>query len=224
MNDRLLTLIKTGRKTEDHAETSLHRHPRPHRKGRDRALRREGRGRNQRCAISPARSISPRVPCIAISSARTSWSGPPSSGTTSSSPAGCDAARRGRDHREARLAAMIRGFCHAHDEDPTLFRFLLFVQHGQLSKLAAGTPNAGRRRAHRARTRAITSARDSRRSTRTWRRRSSSGSCCSRSRLPPTAGCRPAMSAMSDRLVAAAWAAVRLLPGDLSCDRHLSSS
>ena len=39
-----------------------------------------------------------------------------------------------------KLAAMIRGFCHAHDEDPTLFRFLLFVQHGQLSKLAPGTP------------------------------------------------------------------------------------
>jgi hypothetical protein len=42
-------------------------------------------------------------------------------------------------HRK--LAAMIRGFCQAHDEDPTLFRFLLFVQHGQLSKLAPGTPN-----------------------------------------------------------------------------------
>ena len=40
----------------------------------------------------------------------------------------------------AKLAAMIRGFCHAHDEDPALFRFLLFVQHGQLSRLAAGTP------------------------------------------------------------------------------------
>ena len=39
-----------------------------------------------------------------------------------------------------KLAAMIRGFCHAHDEDPLLFRFLLFVQHGQLSKLAAGSP------------------------------------------------------------------------------------
>src|SRR5262249_7245014 len=39
-----------------------------------------------------------------------------------------------------KLAAMIRGFCHAHDENPTLFRFLLFVQHGQLNKLAAGTP------------------------------------------------------------------------------------
>jgi len=39
-----------------------------------------------------------------------------------------------------KLAAMIRGFCHAHDENPTLFRFLLFVQHGQLNKLAPGTP------------------------------------------------------------------------------------
>ena len=38
-----------------------------------------------------------------------------------------------------RMAAMIRGFCQAHDEDPTLFRFLLFVQHGQLSKLGADT-------------------------------------------------------------------------------------
>jgi AcrR family transcriptional regulator len=39
-----------------------------------------------------------------------------------------------------KLAAMIRGFCEAHDENPTLFRFLLFVQHGQLSKLTPGTP------------------------------------------------------------------------------------
>jgi len=38
------------------------------------------------------------------------------------------------------LAAMIRGFCQAHDENPTLFRFLLFVQHAQLNKLAPGTP------------------------------------------------------------------------------------
>jgi AcrR family transcriptional regulator len=45
-------------------------------------------------------------------------------------------------HTTARgkLAAMIRGFCQAHDEDPLLFRFLLFAQHGQLSKLAPGTP------------------------------------------------------------------------------------
>lgn len=35
-----------------------------------------------------------------------------------------------------RIAAMIRGFCSAHDEHPVLFRFLLFVQHGQLGKLA----------------------------------------------------------------------------------------
>jgi AcrR family transcriptional regulator len=39
-----------------------------------------------------------------------------------------------------KLRAMIRGFCSAHDENPTLFRFLLFVQHGQLGKLAPGTP------------------------------------------------------------------------------------
>jgi AcrR family transcriptional regulator len=39
-----------------------------------------------------------------------------------------------------KLRAMIRGFCHAHDENPTLFRFLLFVQHGQLGKLPPGTP------------------------------------------------------------------------------------
>jgi AcrR family transcriptional regulator len=34
-----------------------------------------------------------------------------------------------------KLAAMIRGFCRAHDANPELFRFLLFVQHGQLSRL-----------------------------------------------------------------------------------------
>ena len=39
-----------------------------------------------------------------------------------------------------KVAAMIRGFCRAHDENPTLFKFLLFVQHGQLSKLEPGTP------------------------------------------------------------------------------------
>jgi AcrR family transcriptional regulator len=39
-----------------------------------------------------------------------------------------------------KLEAMIRGFCQAHDADPTLFRFLLFVQHGQLGKLPAGSP------------------------------------------------------------------------------------
>jgi AcrR family transcriptional regulator len=39
-----------------------------------------------------------------------------------------------------KLSAMIRGFCRANDEDPALFRFLLFVQHGQLARLAPGTP------------------------------------------------------------------------------------
>jgi AcrR family transcriptional regulator len=39
-----------------------------------------------------------------------------------------------------KLAAMIRGFCQSHDENPTLFRFLLFVQHGQLGRLGDDTP------------------------------------------------------------------------------------
>ena len=40
----------------------------------------------------------------------------------------------------AKLAAMIRGFCRAHDANPELFRFLLFVQHGQLSRLTPDMP------------------------------------------------------------------------------------
>lgn len=47
---------------------------------------------------------------------------------------------KGETTTRGKLRAMIRGFCHAHDENPTLFRFLLFVQHGQLGKLAPGTP------------------------------------------------------------------------------------
>jgi AcrR family transcriptional regulator len=39
-----------------------------------------------------------------------------------------------------KIAAMIRGFCRAHDENPTLFNFLVFVQHGQLAKLPADAP------------------------------------------------------------------------------------
>ena len=39
-----------------------------------------------------------------------------------------------------KVAAMIRGFCRAHDNNPTLFNFLLFVQHGQLAKLPEGAP------------------------------------------------------------------------------------
>jgi AcrR family transcriptional regulator len=46
----------------------------------------------------------------------------------------------GETTARGKLAAMIRGFCQAHDDDPTLFHFLLFVQHGQLSKLADDTP------------------------------------------------------------------------------------
>ena len=46
----------------------------------------------------------------------------------------------GETTARARLSAMIHGFCEAHDENPTLFRFLLFVQHGQLRKLPPGTP------------------------------------------------------------------------------------
>ena len=39
-----------------------------------------------------------------------------------------------------KIGAMIRGFCRAHDDNPTLFNFLVFVQHGQLSKLAEDAP------------------------------------------------------------------------------------
>ena len=46
----------------------------------------------------------------------------------------------GETTARGRLAAMIRGFCEAHDADATLFRFVLFVQHGQLHKLSPGTP------------------------------------------------------------------------------------
>ena len=51
-----------------------------------------------------------------------------------------DTLAKGEATARKKLGAMIRGFCHAHDENPTLFRFLLFVQHGQLNKLAPGTP------------------------------------------------------------------------------------
>lgn len=40
-----------------------------------------------------------------------------------------------------RLAAMITGFCRYHDDNPVLFRFLLFVQHGQLAKLKPDMAN-----------------------------------------------------------------------------------
>lgn len=41
----------------------------------------------------------------------------------------------------AKIAAMIRGFCTLFDADPVLFRFLLFVQHGQLAKVTADLPS-----------------------------------------------------------------------------------
>jgi AcrR family transcriptional regulator len=46
----------------------------------------------------------------------------------------------GESSVRGKVAAMIRGFCRAHDENPELFRFLLFVQHGQLGKLGPETP------------------------------------------------------------------------------------
>lgn len=39
-----------------------------------------------------------------------------------------------------KLAVMIRETGLAHDEDPALFHFLVFVQHGQLGRLEPGTP------------------------------------------------------------------------------------
>ena len=46
-----------------------------------------------------------------------------------------DALQRGAVHTAAKLEAMVRGFCTFYDEDETLFRFLLLVQHGQLLKV-----------------------------------------------------------------------------------------
>jgi AcrR family transcriptional regulator len=46
----------------------------------------------------------------------------------------------GRATTRDRLAAMIREIALAHDDDPALFHFLVFVQHGQLSRLAPDTP------------------------------------------------------------------------------------
>jgi AcrR family transcriptional regulator len=43
-------------------------------------------------------------------------------------------------HTRDKVAAMIRGFCQAHDDNPILFRFLLFTQHEQLGRLAEHTP------------------------------------------------------------------------------------
>lgn len=42
---------------------------------------------------------------------------------------------------EAKLTAMIRRFCALFESDPDLFRFLFFVQHGQLEKLPKDAAN-----------------------------------------------------------------------------------
>ena len=105
-----------------------------------------------------------------------------------------------------KLAAMIRGFCHAHDEDPTLFRFLLFVQHGQLSKLAPGSPTPVDA------VRAVIAQRDRVEGDSRATSRSRHGACL-RHRAPAgdVRRLRPAvvpLASMSDRLIAASWAAV----------------
>lgn len=40
-----------------------------------------------------------------------------------------------------KLRAMIHGVCAFHDAEPLLFRFLLFVQHGQLEKVTQDMPS-----------------------------------------------------------------------------------
>jgi AcrR family transcriptional regulator len=52
-----------------------------------------------------------------------------------------EALQDGAAGTRAKLAAMIRGVCAFHDDEPLLFRFLLFVQHGQLEKVTADMPN-----------------------------------------------------------------------------------
>jgi len=101
---------------------------------------------------------------------------------------------------------MIAGFCRAYDENPRLFRFLLFVQHDQLGKLAADAPTPVEA-VRMVIARGIASA-SSRRRTPTSPRRSSSASCCNRSSSPRTGVLPSDMGSMRERLVAAAWAAV----------------
>jgi AcrR family transcriptional regulator len=117
-----------------------------------------------------------------------------------------DALAQAETTANARLAAMIRGFCHAHDEDPTLFRFLLFVQHGQLNKLARGTPNpvdAVRTVLERGiASREIPDQDPDLATALVFGIVLQPVTFAAYGRLPST------MSAMSDRLVAAAWAAV----------------
>jgi AcrR family transcriptional regulator len=46
-----------------------------------------------------------------------------------------------RSGAHARLAAIVDEFIRFHDEDATLFRFLLVVQHGELAKVTPATPS-----------------------------------------------------------------------------------
>lgn len=49
-----------------------------------------------------------------------------------------DKLQAGAGSARAKLRAMVEAFCRFFDSDPVLFRFLLFVQHGQLPKLKDG--------------------------------------------------------------------------------------
>ncbi|MBL8707301.1 MAG: TetR/AcrR family transcriptional regulator [Rhodospirillales bacterium] len=53
-----------------------------------------------------------------------------------------DAAQRAEGTGRGKVRAMVATFCRFFDADPVLFRFLLFVQHGQLARLPddAATP------------------------------------------------------------------------------------
>ncbi|MEG3617098.1 TetR/AcrR family transcriptional regulator [Magnetovibrio sp. PR-2] len=46
-----------------------------------------------------------------------------------------DALQAQESSTAAKIEAMVQGFCRFYDEDETLFRFLLLVQHGQLDKV-----------------------------------------------------------------------------------------
>lgn len=52
-----------------------------------------------------------------------------------------DALQAVADGTRAKLAAMIGGVLAFYDAEPLLFRFLLFVQHGQLEKVTPDMPN-----------------------------------------------------------------------------------
>lgn len=47
-----------------------------------------------------------------------------------------DRLQAGASGTAAKIKAMVQGFCALFDEDETLFRYLLLVQHGQLAKVS----------------------------------------------------------------------------------------